>query len=89
MASDFATATSAPVRAVGLADRGELRKGLRTGLIRVALPGLVQMLWVIWVKGAGGHCTDLVAPARASVPAAAKALAQEVDMQGQTGRFTG
>jgi alpha-D-ribose 1-methylphosphonate 5-triphosphate diphosphatase len=52
LARGFASVTSAPAQAVGLADRGALAEGLRADLIRVALPGAVPMLQAVWVRGA-------------------------------------
>jgi alpha-D-ribose 1-methylphosphonate 5-triphosphate diphosphatase len=51
VARGVATVTSAPAAAVGLADRGTLRPGLRADVIRVARIGRAAALRGVWVEG--------------------------------------
>ncbi len=51
MARGIATVTSAPARAVGLADRGEISTGLRADLLRFAVVGGIPVTRGLWVQG--------------------------------------
>lgn len=48
----IATVTSAPARAAGLTDRGQLALGARADVIRVARSGKANILRGVWVQGA-------------------------------------
>ena len=47
-----ALVTSAPARAVGLDDRGEIAPGQRADLLRVRLAGDLPLVRGVWTKGA-------------------------------------
>ncbi len=51
LARGIATVTTAPARAAGLADRGQLVPGLRADLIRFRRHGRAALLRGVWVKG--------------------------------------
>ena len=51
LARGIATVTSAPAQAAGLADRGQLRPGLRGDVIRVARLGPAGAVRGVWVEG--------------------------------------
>ncbi len=51
MARGIATVTAAPARAVGLADRGQIVRGLRADLLRFGLVGGVPVTRGLWVGG--------------------------------------
>ena len=50
-ARGIATVTSAPARAVGLADRGRIAPGLRADLIRAHRVERTAALRGVWVRG--------------------------------------
>ncbi len=51
MARGIATVTTAPARAAGLADRGQIAAGARADLIRVARLGATGAVRGVWVQG--------------------------------------
>lgn len=52
LAAGIATVTSAPARAAGLGDRGEIAIGKRADLVRFDLAGNVPAVQDVWVRGA-------------------------------------
>ncbi|MFT3973848.1 MAG: alpha-D-ribose 1-methylphosphonate 5-triphosphate diphosphatase [Amaricoccus sp.] len=51
LAAGFATVTTAPAMAAGLADRGRIAPGLRADLLRVRLAGGLPLPCGVWVAG--------------------------------------